>query len=45
MKFNERGANFDTAQRDRVLPGTVIPARTNHQMRPHTGTYGGFRPQ
>tara|TARA_Y100000004_G_scaffold169497_1_gene203815 strand:+ start:4158 stop:4520 length:363 start_codon:yes stop_codon:yes gene_type:complete len=39
-KFDERGAKFDTNQRDRQLPGTVIPARTNSRMRPHTGTFG-----
>ena len=30
-KMNESGQKFDVASRDRVLPGTVIPART------HTG--------
>jgi len=43
MKFNERGTNFDTSQRDRVLKGTVIPARTNYQMRKHSGTFGGWQ--
>ena len=43
MKFNERGVKFDTSQRDRVLKGTVIPARTNYQMRKHPGTFGGWQ--
>tara|TARA_R100000005_G_C5001383_1_gene208582 strand:+ start:2223 stop:2579 length:357 start_codon:yes stop_codon:yes gene_type:complete len=45
MKFNETGSTFDTSQRDRQLPGTVISARNNGKMRPHTGTFGrAYRP-
>lgn len=40
LKFNERGTNFDTNQRDTQLPGTVIAARSNSRMTPHTGTFG-----
>ena len=44
-KMNETGQKFDTASRDRVLPGTVIPARTHSGMRPHHGTFGRYTPQ
>jgi|TARA_R100001463_G_C3544370_1_gene222581 hypothetical protein len=44
-KMNESGQKFDTASRDRVLPGTVIPARTHTGMRPHHGTFGRYTPQ
>ena len=40
MKFNEDGSKFDTTQRDRVIPGTIISARTNKNMRNNTGTFG-----
>jgi hypothetical protein len=39
-KFNESGSNFDPRQRDSVLPGTIIPARTNTNMRTVSGTFG-----
>lgn len=46
IKFNERGTNFDVNQRDRQLPGTIIAARSNSRMRPHTGTFGrAYRPE
>ena len=44
-KMNESGQKFDVASRDRVLPGTVIPARTHIGMRPHLGTFGRYTPQ
>ena len=34
MKFNETQNVFDVSQRDDVLPGTVLPARTGNIMRP-----------
>jgi len=40
LKFNETGSNFDPSQRDRQLPGTIIPARTNAMMRKARGTFG-----
>ena len=40
MKFNERGGKLDPSVRDRVLEGTVIPARTNTNMRNVSGTFG-----
>ena len=40
IKFNESGSNFDPSMRDRQLPGTVIPSRTNPAMRKARGTYG-----
>ena len=40
LKFNETGSNFDPSQRDRQLPGTIIPARTNTMMKKARGTYG-----
>lgn len=43
VKYNERGTKFDTSQRDRVLPGLVIPARTGKQMYRQTKTFGGPR--
>lgn len=43
-KMNETGQKFDVAQRDAVLPGTVIPARTHGSMRVHRGTFGRFVP-
>lgn len=39
-KYNESGSNFDPNQRSSVLPGTVIPSRTNTNMRTVSGTYG-----
>lgn len=42
QKMNETGQKFDVTQRDRVLPGVVIPARTNGRMKPHSGTYGRY---
>ena len=46
MRFNERGTNFDVNQRDSQLPGTIISARSNSRMRPHTGTFGrAYRPE
>jgi hypothetical protein len=44
-KMNESGQKFDVASRDRVLPGTVIPARTHIGLRPHHGTFGRYTPQ
>jgi len=41
-KMNETGAKFDSAQRDRVLPGVIIPARTGGGMRKHSGTFGRY---
>lgn len=40
LKFNETGSNFDPSQRDRQLPGTIIPARTNAMMKKARGTFG-----
>tara|TARA_B100000131_G_C17680056_1_gene436084 strand:+ start:52 stop:402 length:351 start_codon:yes stop_codon:yes gene_type:complete len=40
LKFNESGSNFDPSMRDRQLPGTVIPSRTNPGMRKARGTFG-----
>ncbi len=40
VKYNERGTKFDTEQRFSVLKGTVIPSRTNTNMRSVSGTYG-----
>ena len=40
MKFNERGGKLDPSVRDQVLKGTVIPARTNTNMRNVSGTFG-----
>jgi|TARA_B100000900_G_scaffold338578_1_gene300809 hypothetical protein len=45
IKYNERGAKFNPDNRAKQLPGTIISARTNSRMRPHTGTFGGYRPQ
>lgn len=45
IKYNERGTKFNTDHRDRQLPGTIISSRSNSRMRPHTGTFGGYRPQ
>jgi hypothetical protein len=44
-KMNESGQKFDVASRDRVLPGTIIPARTHAGLRPHYGTFGRYTPQ
>ena len=41
IKYNERGTHFDTSQRDSVLPGVVIPARTTSQMSKQRKTFGG----
>jgi len=43
-KMNTSGQKFDTAQRDAVLPGTIIAARTNRSMTVHRGTFGRFVP-
>ena len=43
-KMNTSGQKFDSAQRDAVLPGTVIPARTHRGMQVHRGTFGRFVP-
>tara|TARA_R100001510_G_C7604942_1_gene170414 strand:+ start:223 stop:567 length:345 start_codon:yes stop_codon:yes gene_type:complete len=43
-KMNQSGAKFDTAQRNDVLPGTIIPARTNLRARVHRGTFGRYQP-
>jgi len=40
VKYNERGSKFDTGQRSSVLKGTVIPSRTNTNMRSVSGTFG-----
>lgn len=40
VKYNERGSKFDTGQRSSVLKGTIIPSRTNTNMRTVTGTFG-----
>jgi len=45
IKYNERGTKFNPDNRTKQLPGTVIASRTNSRMRPHTGTFGGYRPQ
>jgi len=46
LKYNERGTNFDVNQRDNQLPGTIIAARNNSRMQPHTGTFGrAYRPE
>ena len=34
MKFNETQNVFDVAQRNDVIPGTILPARTGNIMRP-----------
>jgi hypothetical protein len=34
MKFNETQSVFDVSQRNDVLPGTIIPARTGSIMKP-----------
>jgi len=44
QKMNTSGAKFDTAQRSDVLPGTVIPARTNGRAQVHRGTFGRYHP-
>ena len=40
QKMNETGEKLNPVQRDRVLPGVVIPARTNSRMKKHSGTFG-----
>lgn len=40
LKWNESGSNFDTSQRDRQLPGTIISSRNNPQMKRTSGTFG-----
>jgi len=42
QKMNATGQKFDVSQRDKVLPGVVIPARTNSQLRVHRGTFGRY---
>jgi hypothetical protein len=44
QKMNETGQKFDVTQRDAVLPGTVIAARTHRNMSVHRGTFGRFVP-
>lgn len=43
-KMNQTGAKFDATQRSDVLPGTIIPARTNGPARVHRGTFGRYQP-
>jgi hypothetical protein len=43
-KMNVSGQKFDVKQRNDVLPGTVIAARTQRGMTPHRGTFGRFVP-
>jgi hypothetical protein len=43
-KMNESGQKFDVSQRGQVLPGTIIPAKTQRSMRVHRGTFGRFVP-
>tara|TARA_R110000744_G_scaffold136647_6_gene246705 strand:+ start:249 stop:584 length:336 start_codon:yes stop_codon:yes gene_type:complete len=46
LKFNERGTKFNVNQRSDQLAGTIISARSNSRMRPHTGTFGSaYRPE
>ena len=40
LKWNESGSNFDPSMRDRQLPGTIMPARTNPAMRKSRSTFG-----
>tara|TARA_Y100001938_G_C8079160_1_gene427995 strand:+ start:157 stop:510 length:354 start_codon:yes stop_codon:yes gene_type:complete len=40
LKYNESGSNFDPSMRDRQLPGTIIPARSNQGMRKARSTFG-----
>ena len=42
QKMNTSGQKFDVSQRDAVLPGTIIAARTNRSMSVHRGTFGRF---
>ena len=35
---------FDVSQRDAVLPGTILAARTHSTARVHKGTFGRFVP-
>ena len=39
-KFNETGQKFDVSQRDDVLPGIVVSARSHGQIKKHAGTFG-----
>lgn len=34
MKFNETQNVFDVSQRDNILPGVILPARTGNIMKP-----------
>ena len=43
-KMNETGQKFDVSQRDAVLPGTILAARTHNTARVHKGTFGRFVP-
>ena len=40
IKYDEKGANFDPSMRDRQLPGTIMPARTNPSMKKARSTFG-----
>ena len=42
QKMNTTGQKFDVSQRDKVLPGTIIPARVSNGMRTHQGTFGRY---
>jgi|TARA_R100000322_G_scaffold123094_1_gene80191 hypothetical protein len=44
MKMNTTGEKFDSSQRDAVLPGMILAARTGGPMRVHRGTFGHFTP-
>ena len=44
LKMNETGQKFDVTQRDAVLPGTILPARTHTSAQVHRGTFGRFVP-
>lgn len=44
LKMNETGQKFDVSQRDAVLPGTILAARTHNTARVHKGTFGRFVP-
>ena len=40
--FNESGSNFDPANRDVQLPGTIMAARTNSRMQKAQSTFGRY---
>lgn len=40
LKWNQTGTKFNEENRDRQLPGTIIPSRTNPEMRRKAGTFG-----